>query len=469
MASERGLKSPVYFRLFAAVPRRLLAGLSLAIVLLVALGVDAVYNLRQQSAAADWVTHTYQVVGGLQGIFSSVQDAESSQRAFLVSGNETYLGPCYNAFRVLPGQFEAVRSLIQDNPTQLERLGRLREDAGVRLATVNTRIEQRRQLGVDALNPKVLNGTGVRLMETVRADVDAMIGAETTLLAERRDTLASARRRSVLLQSLAGLASLGLLLAVFIGLARQMDRANRAELAAESSNVLLRNANGELRAFSYSVAHDLRAPLRAINGFAQVLEEDCAGQLDPDGRQALDRIRINSTKMAVLIDDLLALSAVTMRPLSKSKVAMSDLVRAAYEELLDTQPGRVIECDIAALPPASGDPSLLRQVWLNLIGNALKFTRGRDVARIEIGGNVAGPDFATYFIRDNGAGFNMQYADKLFGAFQRLHVSEEFEGTGIGLALVQRIVQRHGGTIWAEGEEGRGARFAFTLPEWNGG
>ncbi len=304
-------------------------------------------------------------------------------------------------------------------------------------------------------------------MQVVREDIDAMIGAEKKLLMERRAILKSTRLHAGILQVLIGLSSLTLLAAVFVGLARLMDRAIRAEQAAEASNLQLRGANNELRAFSYSVAHDLRAPLRAINGFAQVLKEDCAGQFEEHGEQALGRIMANTAKMSVLIDDLLSLSKVSMQSLHTGKIEMTDLVRGAYQELLESQNGRVIECEIAPLPPATGDPSLLRQVWLNLIGNALKFTRGQARARIEIGGNVAGPDFATYFIRDNGAGFDMKYADKLFGAFQRLHRPADFEGTGIGLALVQRIIHRHGGTIWAESEENQGARFAFTLPEWN--
>ena len=170
--------------------------------------------------------------------------------------------------------------------------------------------------------------------------------------------------------------------------------------------------------------------------------------------------------MGQIIDDLLSLSKISYQPLRTGKVEMNELVRGAYHELAEAQPGRIIECEIGDLPPAAGDPNLLRQVWVNLIGNAIKFTREQKRATIEIGGNMAGPEFATYFIRDNGAGFDMQYAGKLFGAFQRLHRSTEFEGTGIGLALVQRIIHRHGGTIWAEGQPGAGARFAFTLPEW---
>ncbi len=461
------MKLPTFFRQFALFPRKLLIELTVAICLLVGLGAYSFFNLQKQSEAADWVTHTYQVVSGLQGVFSSVQDVESAQRAFTVSGNEAYLEPYSNALRALPRQLEALGRLVSDNPGQLARLNKLRQDVEARASMSRTRIEQRRQLGTGALDPKILSGVGVRLMETVRADIDAMTGDEKALLQERREILARARIRSTVFQSLVGVFSLVLLGAVFVGLARQMQRANRAEQETEKSNLQLRDANNELRAFSYSVAHDLRAPLRAINGFAQIIDEDCHGQLDESGKRALDRITANSTKMAVLIDDLLALSKVSMQPLHKAKVEMNDLVRGAYQELLETQNGRIIECEITALPPASGDPSLLRQVWLNLIGNALKFTRDQERTHIEIGGNVAGPEFATYFIRDNGAGFNMQYADKLFGAFQRLHRPTEFEGTGIGLALVQRIIQRHGGTIWAEGEENQGARFAFTLPEWN--
>lgn len=463
------MKPPKFLRHLAFLPRKLLAGLAVAIGLLIALGAYAFYNLQQQSAAADWVSHTYQVVAGLQGVFSSVQDAESSQRAFIVSGNEAYLGPCNNALRTLPGQLDAVGQLISDNPQQRQKLDKLRRSIDERLTLVRTRISQRRALGAGALELKLLNGAGIRSMEVVRQDIDTLISEEKALLKARRDTLANARLQSVVLQSLVGLVSLGLLAAVFVGLAKQMARAHRAEQSAESSNVQLKAANNELRAFSYSVAHDLRAPLRAINGFAQIIHEDCGGQLDAPGRRALERILANSTQMAVLIDDLLELSKVSMQTVHKGKVEMNDLVRGAYQELVENQNGRIIECEIAVLPPASGDPSLLRQVWLNLIGNALKFTRNQEKTRIEIGGNVAGPEFATYFIRDNGAGFDMQYADKLFGAFQRLHRPTDFEGTGIGLALVQRIIQRHGGTIWAEGEENQGARFAFTLPEWNEG
>ena len=316
------------------------------------------------------------------------------------------------------------------------------------------------------MDPAILNGKGVGLMEKVRTDIGFMIAEEDRLLAARQAAQSRARRSALWFQTVAGVVSLVLLTVVFLSLAKQMLRAIRAEQDSERTNTQLRDANNEMRAFSYSVAHDLRSPLRGINGFAQVLVDDYAEHLGDDGRRALARITANATTMAQLIDDLLALSKISYNPLRTGKIDMTELARNAYEELREPNNGHAVDCVINELPPASGDPSMLRQVWINLIGNALKFSRMRAKTEIEIGGNVAGPEFATYYIRDNGAGFDMQYATKLFGAFQRLHQPGEFEGTGIGLALVQRIVQRHGGTIWAEAKENEGARFAFTLPEW---
>lgn len=454
-------------RQIGQLPRVLFAAFGLALILLVSLAVLSYHSIQHQAEASDWVGHTYRVTTALQRVFSYVQDAESAQRAFSIAGKENYLDPYQRAVAALPGELDRLRALISDNPEQLERLTQLRAAIENRLAVVATRVEQRRQLGSAALGANLMNGTGLQAMENVRARVDEMIGVETRLLGRRQAMSEHARARSRFLLVAGSLASLVLLIGAFAGLLRQTLRTARAEQDTQKSNTQLKLANNELRAFSYSVAHDLRAPLRAISGFAQVLVEDCAPHLDAESRQHLDRITHNAKMMAQLIDDLLALSKIGFQPLRSSKIEMTALAREVFEELRDTQSGRDIEFQLAELPPAVGDPSLMRQVWVNLIGNALKFTRRREKAKIEIGGTGAGPEFVTYFVRDNGAGFDMQYAGKLFGAFQRLHRSADFEGTGIGLALVQRIVQRHGGTIWAEGEENVGARFAFTMPEWN--
>lgn len=221
-------------------------------------------------------------------------------------------------------------------------------------------------------------------------------------------------------------------------------------------------ANRELEAFSYSVSHDLRAPLRSINGFCNTLMEDYAGMLDAQGKNYFQRVCAASQYMGQLIDDLLNLSRVTRSEMCRETVNLSALAKTIAQELRETQPGRKVEFVITHELVTSGDPNLLRIAFKNLLSNAWKFTRKRPHASIEFG-ITQGNEKPMYFIRDNGAGFDMAFVNKLFGAFQRLHSSTEFEGTGIGLAIVQRIIHRHGGRIWAEGDVDKGATFYFTI------
>jgi signal transduction histidine kinase len=237
----------------------------------------------------------------------------------------------------------------------------------------------------------------------------------------------------------------------------------RSRTLAERASRDLEEANRELEAFSYSVSHDLRAPLRSIEGFSQILLEDYADKLDEEGEDYLGRVRAASRRMALLIDDLLDLSRVSRRPLRCELVDLSAQTREIAAELGKSQPEREAEFVIADGLTANGDPRLLRLVLENLLGNAWKFTSREEKVRIEFGSATLEGRERVYFVCDNGVGFDETYAGKLFGAFQRLHGPDEFEGTGIGLATVQRIVRRHGGRVWAEGEVGDGATFFFTL------
>jgi len=223
----------------------------------------------------------------------------------------------------------------------------------------------------------------------------------------------------------------------------------------------LEEANAELDGFTYSVSHDLRAPLRAIDGFARVLIEDHGPLLDDEGKRTVQVICRNTQKMGQLIDDLLNFARLGRQEMRVAPLDMVALVNGAVDEVLD--PARSIDVRVAKLPPAVGDAALIRQAWLNLLANAVKYTRPRSRAVIEVTGE-AGPGEVVYAVQDNGVGFDPQYKNKLFGVFQRLHGASEFEGTGVGLALVQRIVRRHGGWVQAEGTPGEGAKFSFALP-----
>ena len=226
----------------------------------------------------------------------------------------------------------------------------------------------------------------------------------------------------------------------------------------------LEAANKELEAFSYSVSHDLRAPLRAIDGFSQALVTQCGPQISAEGNRYLQTIRSGAQRMGELIDDLLMFSRLSRLPLARRSVDMSALLTDVLEELQPQQQGRSIEIRVGILPPCNGDPALLKQVWINLLSNAIKYTGQCEHALVEVGCSRE-PGEAVYYVRDNGAGFDMKYADKLFGVFQRLHRAEDYEGTGVGLAIVERIVLRHGGRVWADAAVDKGARFSFTIAE----
>lgn len=227
----------------------------------------------------------------------------------------------------------------------------------------------------------------------------------------------------------------------------------------------LQAANRELEAFSYSVSHDLRAPLRAIAGFAGILRDDYAEQLGAEGGRLLGVIQDNAQRMGSLISDLLALSRLGRQPMQVAALDMDGLVREVYSEVAAGDPqARRANLTVGSMPAGRGDAAQLRQVWANLLGNAVKFSAKKESPEIQVGGYEAGNEFV-YFVRDNGAGFDMRYYEKLFGVFQRLHRDEEFQGTGVGLAIVQRVVQRHDGRAWAESVPGEGATFYFSLPK----
>lgn len=239
------------------------------------------------------------------------------------------------------------------------------------------------------------------------------------------------------------------------------------ERRVEERTAELEAANQELEAFTYSVSHDLRAPLRAVDGFSRMVIDDCAESLDGEGQRMLGVIRYETQRMGRLIDDLLAFSRLGRLPIERAPIDMQRLAQDTFDELVERDSGNKSQLKLHPLAPAHGSEALVRQVWVNLISNALKFSQNCDVPQIEIGTQIGSQRETIYYVKDSGVGFEMRHSGKLFGIFQRLHSQQEFPGTGVGLALVQRIVERHGGKVWAESEPGRGATFFFVLPNPN--
>ncbi|MEF8797585.1 MAG: ATP-binding protein [Salinivenus sp.] len=245
-------------------------------------------------------------------------------------------------------------------------------------------------------------------------------------------------------------------------LLRFVDRERELSTRLEE---LVQERTAELESFAYSVSHDLRTPLRAIDGYTQLLQKEHAAPLDDEGRRLLRLVSENTRKMGALIDDLLTLSRLGRREMERTRVDLEALARETFSDLRETQGGLPpnLSFEVQSLPPVHGDRSMLRHALTNLLANALKFTREKPTPRIEVGTETI-EGTSTFFVRDNGVGFDPQYADKLFGVFERVHDDSDIEGTGVGLAIVERIVERHGGTVWAEGALGVGTTIYFTLP-----
>jgi signal transduction histidine kinase len=441
-----------------------------ALVILVCIGVLSFRSEVRNERDREWVTHTLLVVEKLQAVRIDITQAETGQRGYMLTGQDRYLGLYQAGVMRVRRDMAELPDLTADNPAEQGAIQRLKPLIESRLTELADGIEVRRQSGLLAGVEAVAHGNGGDMwMELIAAQIAEMRRTEARLLAGRLQTAAASTRKIKAAIVVGNTLAILILLIKGVVIQRETGKRNLAERGLQQSNERLErrtselsDTNIELESFTYSVAHDLRAPLRHIAGYAGVLVEDYGANLDTKGGGHLEKIRLGAEKMGRLVDDLLSLSGIGRQELTLQNTSLDALLQQVLGELAPEFFGRELEWRIGALSNAECDPGLMKQVFVNLLSNAVKYTGKRERAIIEVG-EMMRDDERVLFVRDNGVGFEMQYAGKLFGVFQRLHKATDFQGTGVGLAIVHRIVRRHGGRIWAEAEPDRGATFFFTL------
>ncbi len=461
-----------------------------------------VYRSNQKILESEqWVQHTENILYRSATILSLGKDIETASRGFVITNDSAFLESLFDAEKKIFSYIVQLRQLTQGNPRQQQRVDSLNFYVHKRLEFSLQTIKIRSEDGLASAIAYISTKLGKHYSDRMRQLTDAIQQEANALLKQRKQTnehsVSSFNRFLAAILALVAVFTILLLVAIgkYLLLTKQKEKraeeliiANKelafqskekekraGELIIANKELAFQNeekekraeelnlANKELESFSYSVSHDLRAPLRAVHGYARMLKEDYGTTLDHEGNRVMNCIMNNATKMGTLLDDLLTFSRLGRKQLLKINIPMNQMVTNLCSEQKNEHGNRAIQFNINNLHPAQGDSAAIKQVWVNLISNAVKYYRLNEKTFIEIGSEIK-EDEIIYFIKDNGVGFDMRYANKLFGVFQRLHSEEEFEGNGVGLAIVQRIIAKHGGRVWAEGKVNEGAIFYFSLP-----
>jgi signal transduction histidine kinase len=487
-------------------------GFLLATGLLVLVIGMAYRETRQQIASSDSVIRSRDVLSAIADFTTATRSATKAVTDYYANGIESDVQTFSSSEKSIHAASARLQSVTLDSSSQHQLAVGLNSQMDQALVFLHQVVELHRQ-GVKGTEGLAGINTAIKpLSLQLNKSITDITSAESERLKAESNSQAIASRRALRLELWGGVFALLLMLSVLMVFLRESsirmraeqelavtnaqleqrvrDRMadvervnnllrgeNRERMAAEEEirllNAVLEQrvsertaqlqlANQEMEAFCYSVSHDLRAPLRHIDGFSKILRDDFGAQMDPEATHCLNRIQTAIHNMGHLVDDLLNLSRLTRSEMATRPVVLANLAKSVLLEMEPDLAGRKIDWKIGALPTVIGDPRLLKQVLVNLFSNALKFTRRCDQAVVEVS-HLQRDRESIVVVRDNGVGFDMKYADKLFGVFQRLHTSQQFEGTGVGLATVQRIIQKHGGRVWAESQPGNGASFYFTV------
>jgi signal transduction histidine kinase len=450
---------------------RFAGGLAAAFLVLVGIAGYGMVQERHAVAARDYLRHSLAVQETVLEFEVANAWMEVHQRGFLVKGDDAARGMREGAFAEGDRLAHDLMRLVANDPVQIQSVRRAISAFDARHARMLETARIADTQGLEAARANLaLRGEGS--VDAVLASLDSIRARQAMLLSRRT---AEADRQAAHFRAILSYGTaLALAVVVLVSVLMLRQLARNARLGAqllrlhhleEERSQALERSNRELEAFSYTISHDLRAPLRHIDGYVRMLQEDAAEQLDGDARRYLDTISDSARRMGALIDDLLAYSRLGRKPVECTRLDMNALVERVLQEAGGDRSPATVKID--PLPMAWADPVLLRQAWVNLLSNAFKYSAPRgDAATIEVSGEREG-NTVRYRIRDNGVGFDMRYADKLFGVFQRMHAQDEFEGTGVGLAIVQQVVQRHGGRVSADAAPGEGACFTIELPAGN--
>ncbi len=447
-----------------SIERRVLGGFGLVFVGIVVISVISYRNTTVLIENSRLDSKSHELVQLLGSVEEALGAAESGHRRYLVTGDESYLISYRTVVERMPESLRYLSGLTNEGGQQQDRVAILERLIARQLEAEARAIAQRKKHGYEGVRHLALSGAAKNEIEGIHRLTAELNAAEQRALQARVAQSAGSTKNTIALLGLGAFLQLALLASVYVLIHHDVTERRRVATELQSRGELLLAANKELEAFSYSVSHDLRAPLRHIDGYAALLSKAAGDALNDKARHYLHTISSSAKQMGHLIDDLLVFSRMGRQDMLHTTVSLDQLIKTVLHDLrLDLQ-GRAISWTMHPLPNVSGDPAMLRQVFINLVSNAIKFTATRPEAKIEIGVAEESSSDVEIFVRDNGVGFDMQYVNKLFGVFQRLHRNDEFEGTGIGLANVRRIIHRHGGRTWAEGAVGQGATFYFSLP-----